>query len=310
MSLGYDDIAVFLGVAREGSFVSAAKKLRMPVSTVSRRVTALEERLGVQLLRRTTRTVQLTDDGRAFADRCGAAVAEIESATDTLSASGDRLRGSLRVTAPFFACSEMFGPYLLEFAAMHPELVLDLRLTNTVPDLIEDGIDLAFQFGPLPDSPNKARKLWPVRYILCASRSFMSRHPEATDLDHPVQLANIACVVAPSLATWSFERDGETIDFTPRIRGATIEDLALAAIAVQRGLGIGFMPESLFLREQADLQALTLGGWSPRARDLFAIYPATRQLSPKVRAAIDHAVAGLGWYKDQPARSPSNRVVS
>ncbi|WP_184707634.1 LysR family transcriptional regulator [Rhizobium lusitanum] len=295
MSFGYDDIVIFLAIARHGSFSAAARALNMPTSTVSRRVAALENRLNTQLLRRTTRTIGLTDDGRAFAARCGEAIESIDAASQSLSRDGKGLTGRLRVSAPFFACSELFGPYLLEFAAAHRDLVMDLRLTNGTPDLLEDDIDLAFQFGPLRDSRLIARKLWPVRYVLCVSAKLA---PSADALRHPDQLADLPCVVTPPLDHWLFERGGEKANITPQTRGATIEDLALGAVAVRRGLGFGYLPESLVIDASSNgLVTVDLNGWQPVARDLFAVYPATRQLSSKVRAAVEHAVAGRDWYK-------------
>lgn len=310
MTLSYDDVAIFLRVAREGSFVGAARSLRVPVSTVSRRVAALEARLKTQLLRRTTRAVSLTDDGRAFADRCGQAVDEIEAAADALSANGQNLRGTIRITAPHFACSEMFGPYLLEFAAAHPDLVMDIRLTDATPDLIEEGVDLAFQFGPLRDGRFIARKLWPVRYVLCASQAFLDRHPGIMRLSHPKELAAHPCVLTPPIASWAFDLGSEQTTIRPRILSAVVDDLALGALAVRRGVGIGYLPESLTLGNSAEpLIDIPLGGWRPAPRELFAVYPASRQLSAKVRAAIDHAAAGLDWYK-RPAISSQDIGLS
>jgi LysR family transcriptional regulator, transcriptional activator AphB len=309
MALGYDDVAIFLSVAREGSFVGAARSLRMPVSSVSRRVAALEARLKTQLVRRTTRAVNLTEDGRAYADRCGQAFDEVEAATDALSANDKHLRGTIRVTAPYFACSEMFGPYLLEFAVAHPDLVMDLRLTNARPDLVEEGIDLSFQFGPLRDGRYLARKLWPVRYVLCASSQFLEQRPEVLRFTDPNELAPYPCVLTPPIDTWEFERGDDQTTFTPQVLHATIDDLALGSVAVRRGVGLGYLPEGLALGPSTEaLFEVPLGGWRPKARELFAVYPATRQLSAKVRAAIDHAVAGLDWYK-RPAVVNSRGIV-
>lgn len=298
MALSYDDVAIFLRVAHEGSFVGAARSLRVPVSTVSRRVAALETQLKTQLLRRTTRAVSLTEDGRAFADRCAQAVNEIEAAADAMSTSGKKLRGTIRVTAPHFACSEMFGPYLLEFAAAHPDLVMDLRLTDVMPDLVEEGIDLAFQFGPLRDGRLIARKLWPVRYVLCASREFLAQRPEIMRLTHPKELAAHPCVLTPPIDVWGFEREERQATIKPKTLSVVVDDLALSALAVRRGGGLGYLPESLAQAKGAEpLTEVPLGGWRPTPRELFAVYPPSRQLSAKVRAAIDHAAAGLDWYK-------------
>ncbi|HEV7371653.1 MAG TPA: LysR family transcriptional regulator [Arenibaculum sp.] len=208
MPVGLDDVAVFLEVVRTGGFSAAARGLNMPVSTVSRRVASLEGTLNVQLLKRTTRAVSLTDDGRAFAERCGAAVAEIVAAADAVTANGGELRGTLRVTAPHYACNAEFGPYLLDFAAAHPGLRLDLRLTNGSPDLVEEGIDVSFQLSPLPEGRHVARRLWPVPYVLCAARGFVADRPGLAGLSHPRQLGGEACVLTPPIGAWAPWRSG------------------------------------------------------------------------------------------------------
>ncbi|MDB5367205.1 MAG: LysR family transcriptional regulator, partial [Rhodospirillales bacterium] len=220
MTLGFDDVAIFVRVAREGSFVGAARALGLPTSTISRRIAALEARLKVQLLRRTTRAVSLTDDGCAFAERCGVAFDEIATAADRLGDTGERLRGTLRITAPLFVCPDTFGPSLLAFAAHHPELVMDLRFTNAAPDLVEDGVDLAFQLGPLRDGRHVARKLWTVPHVVCASAALLEQRPALARLTHPRQLADHPCVVTPPLRSWGFERDGQETSVTPRTIGA------------------------------------------------------------------------------------------
>ncbi|HWU81383.1 MAG TPA: LysR family transcriptional regulator [Caulobacter sp.] len=254
--LGYDDVAIFLRVAREGSFVAAARGLGLPTSSVSRRVAALEARLNTQLLRRTTRAVGLTDDGRAFADRCAAAMDEIEAATRGLDLCNARLSGRLTVTAPYHVCNEDFAPHLLDFAAAHPDLIMDLRLTNGAPDLIEEGVDVAFQLAPLPDGRHVARKLWAAPYGVFASQVFLDRHPEAVGLDHPRRLARLPAIATPPINGWRF---GETFTFGPRALGATVDDLSLGALAVRRGLGVGYLPKGLAGRFP-DLVELTFGG--------------------------------------------------
>jgi DNA-binding transcriptional LysR family regulator len=290
--LGYDDVAIFLKVAREGSFVAAAKALGLPTSSVSRRVAALEARYKTQLLRRTTRAVALTEDGRAFVDRAAAAMDELEAAARGLDVCDKRLSGKLTVTAPYHVCNETFAPHLLAFAAEHPDLVLDLRLTNGAPDLIEDGIDVAFQLAPLPEGRHVARKLWTSPYMICASRGFLERHPEAASLDHPRRLARLPVVVTPPILNWRFvHASGETYAAAPRTIGASVDDLSMGALAASQGLGVAYLPRGLAMRFP-ELVELTFGDWKVEDRELYALYPATRQLSPKVRAVIDHALAG------------------
>jgi DNA-binding transcriptional LysR family regulator len=289
-----DDAAIFIAVARAGSFVGAAKALSLPTSTISRRVAALEDRLKTQLLRRTTRAVSLTDDGRAFAERCGPAVTEIEAAYATLMDSDGELRGSLRIAIPSHICPEMFGSWLLEFAAANPKLALDLRLTNKEPDLIEDGIDLSFQVGPLRDQGHIARRLWSFRYVLCAHRKFLECNPGLLDVCHPRDLAEIPSVVIPPLVTWTFVRaDDEETAITPRFVAASMGNLPVGVAAVKRGMGLGYLPEAMIRKSLGDdLIEIDLAGWRPLNRELFAVYPASRQLSPKVRAVIDYALNG------------------
>jgi DNA-binding transcriptional LysR family regulator len=290
----FDDLAVFISVAQTGSFVGAAKALSLPTSTVSRRVAALEARLNTQLIRRTTRAISLTEDGHALAERCAPAFGEIESATSALTESGGKLRGTFRVTVPFYVCPGTFGSWLLEFAAAHPDLVLDLRLTNVEPDLVEDGIDLSFQVGPLRNQRYVARRLWPVRYVLCAARQMIESRPDLTKIDHPRNLADIPCVLTPPLETWRFGRAGRD-DFTiaPRLLAASSDDWGVGAAAVKRGMGLGYLPDALVADALGhDLVEVDLDGWQPVPRELFAVYPASRQLSPKVRAAIEFALKG------------------
>jgi DNA-binding transcriptional LysR family regulator len=294
MKESFDDLAIFVRVANAGSFVAAAKALSLPTSTVSRRMASLESRLKTQLIRRTTRAVSLTDDGRALAERCRPAFGEIEAASAALTDSNGKLRGTFRVTVPFYVCPNMFGTWLLEFAASHPDLVLDLRLTNAEPDLVEAGIDLSFQVGPLRDQRHVARRLWPVRYMLCAARSMMKSHPGLTTISHPQDLADYPCIVTPPLETWRFERAGRD-DFTlaPRLLAASSDDWAVGTAAVKRGMGVGYLPEALVGDAlSTELFEINLNGWRAMSRDLFAVYPVSRQLSPKVRAAIDFALQG------------------
>jgi DNA-binding transcriptional LysR family regulator len=294
MAGGFDDLAIFVSVARSGSFIGAAKALSLPTSTVSRRLAALESRLNTQLIRRTTRAISLTEDGRALAERCAPALEEIKAASASLADNTGELRGGFRVTAPTYVCPNMLGSWLLEFAASHPGLVLDLRLTNADPDLVEESIDLSFQVGPLRAQRHVARRLWPVRYVLCAARSTVESRPGLAAVAHPRDLADYPCVVTPPLDIWLFERPGrDDITVAPRLLAASSDDWAVGAAAVKRGMGIGYLPEALVGDALGgDLVEIDLDGWRPKSRDLFAVYPASRQLSPKVRAAIEFALKG------------------
>lgn len=295
--ISLDEIDTFLAVVRAGSFIGAARETGTPVSTLSRRVAALEKRLKTQLLKRSTRSLTLTDDGKGFADRCGAAMAEIAAASAALCDRATTLRGPLRVTAPQYACNEEFGPMLLDFAAGHPELELDLRLTNGTPDLIEENVDLAFQLSPLPESSHMARHLWTIPYVLCASPDFLARRTET--LRHPRDLAAQPCVVTAPIVTWRFEHAAEgKAAISPKSLGARVDDLGLGARAVRAGLGYGFLPRGLVEKELGQsLREVALNGWRAEPRDLYALYPQSRQLSPKIRALIDFALEARAAHR-------------
>jgi DNA-binding transcriptional LysR family regulator len=294
MKPSLDDIAIFSAVAGAGSFAAAARLLSMPTSTVSRRVAALEDALGSQLILRTTRRFSLTEDGRAFAERCRSALDEIDAATAALEPRDGPLQGRLRVTAPAYICPDMFGSWLLEFARQHPALSLELRLTNVEPDLVEEGIDLSFQVGPLRDQQHIARRMWTFPYTLCAARVLVETLPQLRALRYPGDLADLPCVVTPPLDRWRFERAGdEAFTFVPSRRAMVSDDWRVGTSAVRMGMGVGYLPDVLVEPDLGgDLVALDLEGWRPAPRDLYAVYPASRQLSPKVRAVIDFALSG------------------
>lgn len=302
----YDDISVFLAVAKGGSFVGAAQRLGLPTSTVSRRIAELESGLGVQLLRRTTRRVSLTEAGQAYADRCSALFDEIDEVTQALveQDAGGRLRGRLRVTAPMLAGADTFGPWLFEFAAKHPDLRLELLVTNAFLDLVEEGIDLAFRLGPIPETRDITRRLWSVPYVLCASPSFVVSIPP---LAHPSELDALRLVITPPIHGWCFvDEKGDLYVLRPAQRTATtITDLTLGAAAARSGLGLAYLPLGLVenhIRTGA-LLPVTFPGWRPLERDMNAVYPPGRQLSAKVRGAINHVLA-------QRQRHPNGRVTA
>lgn len=296
--ISLDDLDAFLAVARCGSFVGAARELGASVSTLSRRVSALEGRVGAQLLKRSTRSIALTADGRAFAERCGMAVAEIAASVEALRDQAASLRGPLRVTAPQYACRDEFGPLLLDFAARNPGLQLDLRLTNGAPDLIEENIDLAFQLTPLQESSHVARRLWEVPYVLCASPAFLERR-KGRPLSHPRDLADEPCVLTPPIETWRFQSaSGLEAAVTPRTAAARVDDLGLGVAAACAGLGYGFLPNGLAQPHLGGaLTDVVLADWRAKPRELYAVYPPSRQLSPKVRALIDFALAARAAHR-------------
>ena len=287
------EIACFVEVARRLSFARAAEQLEMHVSGVSRAVAALEARLGVRLLQRTTRQVGLTEAGRTHLRRCEALLAELADAESAASALGGALRGTLRVSIPSGFGLTHITPGIAEFAAAHPELNLDLHLSNRNVDLVEEGYDLAIRLGRLTDSRMVARRLGESRRMLVASPDYVRTHGAPK---RPADLAAHACLVldtttAPS--RWELRSGAarERLRMPARLRSNN----ALALLdACRAGAGITLLPQVIVAADVAAgrLQRL-LPRWNGDAQGVFAIYPGNRFIPAKVRRFVEFVEARL-----------------
>src|SRR5882724_13642927 len=173
MSVDLNELLVFARVVRAGSFTAAAKLLGMPKSTVSRKVSQLEERLDARLLQRTTRKLSLTDVGRTYYDYCERIVAEVEDAERAVGSLQDVPRGLLRVTSG--PNSAFLAPIFTEYLKQHPEVSLELVCTTRAVDLVEERFDLGIRAGTLPDSPLIARRLGRVSWWLVAAPAYLKK---------------------------------------------------------------------------------------------------------------------------------------
>jgi DNA-binding transcriptional LysR family regulator len=293
MSARLDEIAVFIEVVRKRSFVRAAEQLGASVSAVSRSVAALEARLGVRLLQRTTRSVGLTEAGGAYFSRCEALLAELESAEAEASALGDELQGRLRVSAPSGLGMTHLVPALPEFLARHPKLTVDLDLSNRFVDLVEERYDLAIRTGTLRDSRLVARRLGSNRRRLAASRDYLARHGAPR---HPRELARHACLVLDITDhpdRWDLQRRGETAAMN--VSGPLRSNNALALHdACSRGLGIALLPGFALAEDFAAGRLVhVLPQWATEEQGIYAIYPGYRFIPAKVRALVDYFAGKL-----------------
>ncbi len=268
-----DDIVIFVAVARRGSFTAAARELNVPLSTVSRRLAGLEGRLGERLLERTTRRLRLTAAGRQLMDRTEAPIDELLGVLRT----GVRSSGKIRATAPPLAARTRLGAGLLAFLAEHEGVQLDLIATNALLDFIKDDIDIAFRIGPLEESSLVAVRLWSVPYMVCAAPRLADRlHAEGpVDID---RLSTTPCIWTGQ--AWQFEgRPG----FCPSNIVHRIDELDLAAAAVEAGLGVAYLPADL---ARAVGVGLALAGLTPQDKTMYAVYPARRLLSARISELI------------------------
>ncbi len=283
-----EELATFVQVVESGSFTAAADRLKVAKSAVSRRVSDLETRLGVQLFRRTTRRLNLTDTGRGLYERSIRILADLDEAEQAVSREHRTLRGTLRVAAPLTFGIHHLGPAIHEFSARHPELVFDIDFNDRQIDMIQEGIDVAVRIARLEDSTLVARRLAPIRVALCASPDFLERHGAPGS---PADLATIPCLtysLLPDPQVWRYRTPdgGEgSVKVASQLSANNGDFLCSAAVA---GRGVLLSPTFIVY------QALARGDLVPLLEDIrwpdvaaYALYPRTRHLSVRVRAFVD-----------------------
>jgi DNA-binding transcriptional LysR family regulator len=281
-----NEITIFANVVQAGSFTAAAHKLAIPKSTVSRKVSELEARLGAQLLQRTTRQLHLTDAGRTYAQYAARIVAEVEEASLAVSRMQETPRGLVRVSAPLSV--GFLGPAVRSFLQRYPETQLEMVCTDRVVDLVNEGFDLAVRAGKLVDSTLIARPLGALPNYVVASPGFVAKHGTAKK---PKDLAKLPCLVFGAGAqrgNWTLVNDDEATTVTVPTR-LTTNDFDVLLDAAVAGTGIALLPLHLTIGPLRKKQLVRLlAPWSAAPIPLHAVYPGTRLLSPKVKAFVEH----------------------
>lgn len=284
-----NDIVVFARVVEAGSFTAAARLLAMPKTTVSRRVAALEREVGVRLLQRTTRSLNMTDAGRLYYEQSSQGLRTIEEANLRLAEARTEPSGTIRISAPVGFGGHFLIDAVVSFLATYPKTNVELRLTDDRLNLVEDGIDLAFRTGVLEDSTLIARKLGSTHRLLCASQDYLARHgmPQS-----PADLTHHQCVIAgpsASSAHWVLDGPGgqETVVVAGRFAANEMQAVVAAALA---GFGIAQLPQAIAegLIHEGQLQHV-LKSYTTPAGGLHVLYPSSRHLSPLVKAFIELA---------------------
>lgn len=278
----------FVRVAGLGSFSAAARALGLSQTMVTKHVVALEERLGVKLLHRSTRKLVLTEAGRNYLASCERILAEVEEAE--ASASLDRIepRGTLRLNVPLTFGFRQIVPALAAFSRLHPAVDVDLGLADRVVDLIEEGWDLAIRIGRLKDSSLVARRLAPCRTVVCATPDYLYVHGTPRTLE---DLAGHNCLgyTLPSAASagrWAFGRDGDVlVPIRGNLRANNGDALLAAALA---GQGLIHQPTFLVgdaLREGRLVRVLP--DHPTPEFGIHAVFPSGRHAPAKVRAFVE-----------------------
>ena len=288
----FDQAVVFAAVIDAGSLAGAARKLGRSPAAVTRHVAALESRLGVRLLHRTTRALRLTEAGERFAASARQVLADLEQAEREAAGERGASQGLLTVTASVVFGRRHVRPALDDFLGRHPAVQARLLLLDRVVSLIDEGIDVGVRIGPLPDSSLVAVKVGAVRRVLCASPGYLAAHPPPAT---PADLKRHACIAfadGPG-APWTFAVSGRPVhlDPTPRL---TVNSAEAAIASAGEGRGITRVLSYQVQDEVAagELQ-LVLEAFEPEPLPVRIVQPGGRLLPARTRAFVDHLAPRL-----------------
>ena len=296
----FSAMQVFARVVELGSFARAAERLDLSTSACSRQIADLEAHLDTRLLNRTTRKLSLTESGRAYHERCVQLLTDIEEAEQAAQAGRAKPRGTLRIT-----CSVNFGlryvaPLIGPFLLRHPDVRIDVSLSDRMVDIVEEGFDLAVRIGASSSTSVIARKLGESQMVVCAAPAYLKKHGTPKT---PGQLAGHNCILYEYLNPrneWRFTgRDGKEhkVRLTSRVQANNGDLLASAAV---QGLGVCCEPDFIVADDLASgrLRRI-LPDFTAPVTAIHAVYPSRRHLSAKVRAFVDVLAVAFA----PPARS-------
>lgn len=280
----WEGVSEFVAVAERESFTGAAQKLATSVAQVSRKVATLEERLAVKLLNRTTRKVSLTEAGQLYFQQCKLLVEGLEVAELAVTQMQSTPKGLLKVTAPVTYGERQLAPILHQFLKLHPQVELELMLTNQKLDLIDSGVDIAIRLGRLENSSMIAKKLSQRQLYVCASPEYIERNGEPHTLS---ELSNHQCLVG-GFEHWRFKENRQPRSV--RVHGRIKCNSGLALLdAAKQSVGLVQLPE-YYVSEDLESGNLVevLADYRDDKEGIWALYPQNRNLSSKVRLLVDY----------------------
>lgn len=287
--LDIEDLQTFVEVADAGGISSAARRLGVPKSIVSRRLFRLEADLGIQLLARTTRGAALTEAGVTFRDHAARVCAEIDIARETILPAGD-LRGRLRIAAPLSFGPTNLAPVFAELAQRYPQLHIHTCYSDRFVDIVGEGFDCAIRVGYLSDSNLIARRIGPIHGKLVASPSYIKTYGAP---EKPEELLSHQALMQGT-ETWQFTDGDKTISVHPQGRFKADSGIALAAAAVA-GLGIAWLPAFLvesYLASGALVSLMTR--YPPPTAGMFVVRPPGSHPARKVRVLTELLIEHFG----------------
>ena len=287
-------VEAFVRAAESRSFTEAAKQMGLTASGVSKAVTRLETQTGVALLHRSTRSVGLTAEGAIFFERCRAILIELRDAEAALLQAAHTPSGKLRITAPVTFGRTVLMPALAQFRRLHPDVTIETSLSDGIQDIIEQGFDIAIRIGDVPSNRLIARELGTAYWVACASPAYLDRHGRPQT---PEDLAGHTCVAHISAQTrrcrdWYFMSASR--DWTVRVGDTArqmIDHCDALIDAALAGSGIVYVHTYAVADHlRAGTLERVLKNYSTPRRNIEAVYPSLRQLSPKVGAFLEFVV--------------------
>jgi len=298
-------MAVLLAAVEGGSLSKASRNLRLPLATVSRKVSELESHLNATLLVRSAKGLELTPAGRSYVTAAKSILEQLNEAERAASGEYTEPKGDLVVTAPI-----MFGrlnvlPVVTRFLEAFPDVSVGLVMTDRVTHFMEDQVDVALRIGPLPDSSLVATRLGTVRHVVCASPGYLGANGAPATPDDLARHRVISFQSVSVLSSWTFEADGVEMAASFRSRlGVNTIDAAIDAALSGAGL-VRAVSYQIAEHVRAGRLALVLENFEPKARPVHLVYDAQNRLPLKLRAFVDFVVPRLRQRLIDVALSPS-----
>ncbi|PMY68508.1 MULTISPECIES: LysR family transcriptional regulator [Pseudomonas] len=297
----FQEMQVFISVAQEQGFAAAARRLGLSAPSVTRAVAALEQRIGTQLLTRTTRNVLLTEAGQRYLEDSRRILAELQDAEASAAGIHALPRGQLTITAPVLFGELFVTPLMVDYLERFPEVSINALLVDRVVSMVEEGMDVAVRIGELPDSGQHAMRVGEVRRVICASPAFLTRHGRPR---HPQELRQ-APVIAPSSIgqsrSWLFDDNGTPLNIRPEPRlVVTANQAAISAACL--GLGLTrVLSYQVAGKVAAGELEIILAEFELAPLPIHVVYQGGRKAPARVRSFVDFAVQAL---RGHPALQP------
>ncbi|HET8747336.1 MAG TPA: LysR substrate-binding domain-containing protein [Ramlibacter sp.] len=285
-----NDMLFFAEVVDQGGFAAAGRALKLPKSRLSRRIADLEARLGVRLLHRTTRKLSLTPAGETYHRHCVAVREQAEAAEEAVMHVQTEPRGTVRITCPVTLAQTTIGPLLPRFLAAHPQVRIDMQVTNRVIDLVQEGVDVALRVRSSVDDSGTLviKNLGETHGVLVASPQLLQRFGTPANVEALHHLPTVAMSAADGRANWHLDGPRDAHYELQHRPVYTADDLMALKYAVLQGTGMSVLPDYLCREEmrRGDLVPV-LPGWAPPVARVLAVYPSRRGMVPAVRRLLD-----------------------